>query len=79
MKVRLKPDSLAGLLLACGLCLFLAAPAVAEDLPTAEEVFAKYTAAIGGDALENVKNVASKFTFSAPEMITSFFRSEMLT
>ena len=68
MKVRLKPDSLAGLLLACGLCLFLAAPAVADDLPTAEDLFAKHATAIGGDALGKVKNMAAEFTFSMPTM-----------
>ena len=68
MKVRLKPDSLAGLLLACGLCLFLAAPAAADDLPTAEDLFAKHATAIGGDALGKVKNMAAEFTFSMPAM-----------
>ena len=69
--IRLKPSghhSLSGLLLACGLCLVLAAPATAGDLPSPEELFAKHAAAIGGDAVEEVKNMAAEFTFSMPAM-----------
>jgi outer membrane lipoprotein-sorting protein len=71
MMVRLKPTCLvspASLLLACGLCLFLAVPAPAGDLPAAEELFAKHAAAVGGDALGKVKNMAAEFTFSMPTM-----------
>ena len=55
-------------LLGCGLSLALATPASAGDLPTAEEIFKKHTAAIGGDALTGVKNAAMEFTFSMPAM-----------
>jgi len=71
MMARLKPTCLvspASLLLACGLCLFLAVPAHAGDLPAAEELFAKHAAAVGGDALGKVKNMAAEFTFSMPTM-----------
>jgi len=69
--MRLKPtyrDSRAGLLLACALCLTVAAPALGGDLPSAEEVFAKHTQAVGGDALAKVKNVVAEYTFSMPTM-----------
>jgi hypothetical protein len=65
--IRLKPTpdrSRAGLLLGLGLCLASAVPAPGGDLPPAEEVFARHTAAIGGDALEKVENVAAEYTFS---------------
>lgn len=71
MMVRLKPPCRtlpAGLLLTGGLCLLLAAPAGADDLPAAEDLFAKHAAAIGGDALGKVKNMAAEFTFSMPTM-----------
>ncbi len=58
----------AGLLLAGGLCLILPVPAVAGDLPAAEDLFAKQAAAIGGKALDKVKNMAAEFTFSMPAM-----------
>lgn len=51
-----------------GLCMALALPATAGELPTAEAVFAKYRAAIGGDAVEKVKNAALDFNFSLPGM-----------
>jgi outer membrane lipoprotein-sorting protein len=46
----------------------LAASATAADLPTAEELFAKNAAALGGDALGKVENMAAEFTFSMPTM-----------
>jgi len=67
--IRLKPTpghSRAGLLL--GLALTFAVPARGGDLPPAEEIFAKHTAAVGGDALEKIKNVAAEYTFSMPTM-----------
>ena len=51
-----------------GLCVALALPATAGELPTAEVVFAKYRAAIGGDAVEKVKNAVLDFNFSLPGM-----------
>ncbi len=48
-----------------GLCMALALPATAGELPTADAVFAKYRAAIGGDAVEKVRNAALDFNFSA--------------
>ena len=56
------------ILLTASACLILGVPALADDLPPAEEVFAKHTAAIGGDALERVKNVAAEYAFSMPTM-----------
>lgn len=56
------------LLIVGGLCCALAAPAAAGDLPAAEDLFARSTAAIGGDALEEVKNMAAEFSFSMPAM-----------
>ena len=42
------------------------APVTAGDLPPAEKVLAKYTAAIGGDAVGAVKNMAAEFKFEMP-------------
>jgi hypothetical protein len=60
--------TLEALVLVCGLCLALALPASAGDLPSPEELFAKHTAAIGGDAIDKVENMAVEFTFSMPAM-----------
>ena len=71
MLVRLKSTcrgSHGGLLLAASLSLALATPALAGDLPPVEEVFARHTQAVGGDALGRVKNVAAEYTFSMPAM-----------
>jgi hypothetical protein len=46
----------------------LAVPAFAADLPTADEVFARHRAAIGGDAIDKVKNAAYEFSFTMPSM-----------
>lgn len=51
-----------------GLCIALALPATAGELPTAEAVFAKHRAAIGGDAVDKVRNAALDFNFSMPGM-----------
>ena len=51
-----------------GLCMALALPATAAELPTAEAVFAKHRAAIGGDAVDKVRNAALEFNFSLPGM-----------
>lgn len=51
-----------------GICLAVALPATAAELPTAEAVFAKHRAAIGGDAVDKVKNAAFDFNFSLPGM-----------
>jgi hypothetical protein len=40
----------------------------AAELPTAEAVFAKHRAAIGGDAIDKVKHAAFAFNFSMPGM-----------
>lgn len=56
------------LLVSGGLCLTLATPIISAELPTAEELFARHREAIGGDALDEVKNVVSEFTFSMPAM-----------
>jgi outer membrane lipoprotein-sorting protein len=53
---------------ACALLLAAPGSAVGGDLPSAEEVFARHTEAVGGDALGKVKNVATEFTFSMPSM-----------
>lgn len=44
----------------------LSAPAVAGDLPPAEEVLTKYSEAIGGEALGRVTNMAAEFEFEMP-------------
>ena len=51
-------------------CLVLAAalPAAGAELPTADEVFARYRAAIGGDAIDKVRNAALEFKFTIPSM-----------
>ena len=54
--------------LVAGLCLALAGPALAAELPPVEEIFAKHTAAVGGDAIDEVKTIALEFTFSMAEM-----------
>jgi hypothetical protein len=51
-----------------GLALAAALPAAAADLPTADEVFARHRAAIGGEAIDKVKNAAFEFNFSLPSM-----------
>ncbi len=53
---------------AAGLCMALALPATAGELPSAEAVFAKHRAAIGGDAVDKVRNAALDFNFSLPGM-----------
>ena len=71
MLMRRKPmcrDSRAGLLLACALCFTVTAPVLGGDLPSTEEIFARHTEAVGGDALAKVKNVAAEYTFSMPTM-----------
>jgi hypothetical protein len=58
---------LGGLVLAVALSLgALAIPAVAGDLPPAEKVLAKYTEAIGGEALAKVKNMTAELEFEMP-------------
>ena len=44
----------------------LNAPALANDLPPAEKVLAKYAEAIGGEALAKVKNRAAEAEFEMP-------------
>jgi hypothetical protein len=51
-----------------GLALAAALPAAGAALPTADEVFARYRAAIGGDAVDKVRNAAFEFNFSLPSM-----------
>jgi hypothetical protein len=51
-----------------GLALAAALPAAAAELPTADQVFARYRAAIGGDAVDKVRNAAFEFNFSLPAM-----------
>ena len=63
MMIRTMP-----LLIACAQWCALAAPAAAGDLPAAEDLFAKNAAAIGGDAIKDVKNMAAEFSFSMPGM-----------
>jgi hypothetical protein len=48
--------------------LAVALPATAAELPTAEAVFAKHRAAIGGEAIDKVRNAAFEFNFSLPGM-----------
>lgn len=55
-------------LLLAGFCLAFVAPVAAGDLPAAEDLFAKNTAALGGDALAKVKNMAAEFSFRMPAM-----------
>lgn len=50
------------------LTLAAALPAAAAELPTADQVFARHRAAIGGDAIDKVKNAAFEFSFSMPSM-----------
>lgn len=45
-----------------------AVSAGAAELPTADEVFARHRAAIGGDAVDKVTNAAFEFGFSIPSM-----------
>lgn len=42
--------------------------ASAGDLPSGEEVIAKYVKAVGGDALKKIKNRVTKGIFSLPDM-----------
>ena len=55
--------SMAGLALAAATL-----PAAGAELPTADEVFARHRAAIGGDAIDKVKNAVSEFTFNLSSM-----------
>ena len=64
---RTRRLSLAGLV-ACALGLGPVTPATAADLPKAEEVFARHAEAVGGDAIEKVKNMAAEFTFDMSAM-----------
>ena len=58
-----------GVLAACTLCLGHAANVVARDLPTAEQVFARHTQAIGGsEAIAQIKNMTAEFTYSVPSL-----------
>jgi hypothetical protein len=59
---RMLPHWIAGISLAATL------PAAAADLPTADQVFAQHRAAIGGEAIDKVKNAAYEFSFSMPSM-----------
>jgi hypothetical protein len=43
-------------------------PAAAAELPSADQVFARHRAALGGDAIDKVKNAAYEFSFSMPAM-----------
>jgi hypothetical protein len=67
-KPTISRQSLPGALLACGLCLGLVVPATSGELPTAEEVFAKHTEAIGGDTLDELRNLVTEFTYVMPAM-----------
>jgi hypothetical protein len=51
-----------------GIALLAAFPAAAAELPTADEVFARHRAAIGGDAIDKVRNAAYEFSFTMPSM-----------
>ena len=51
-----------------GLALAAALPAAGAELPTADEVFARHRAAIGGDAIDKVRNAALEFNFAIPSM-----------
>jgi hypothetical protein len=51
-----------------GLALAAALPSAGAELPTADEVFARHRAAIGGAAVDKVRNVAFEFNFSLPSM-----------
>jgi hypothetical protein len=51
-----------------GVALAAAFPADGADLPTADEVFARHHAAIGGDAIDKVRNAAFEFSFTMPSM-----------
>ena len=51
-----------------GLTLAAALPAAGAELPTADQVFARHRAAIGGDAVDKVRNAAFEFDFSLPSM-----------
>jgi hypothetical protein len=54
-------------ILAVGLLLLsLAGSATAGDLPPAEKVLAKFTEAIGGDALDKVENMSAELKFEMP-------------
>lgn len=59
-------STVAATLALSALLLGLAAPALAGDLPAAEEVLAKYTEAIGGEALAKVKNRSAEAEFEMP-------------
>jgi hypothetical protein len=51
-----------------GVALAAAFPAAGAELPTADEVFARHRAAIGGDAIDKVRNAAYEFSFTMPSM-----------
>src|SRR5512139_2202239 len=51
-----------------GLALAVALPAAAAELPTADQVFARHRAAIGGDAIDKVRNAVLEFNFTLPSM-----------
>lgn len=51
-----------------GLALAAALPAAGAGLPTADEVFARHRAAIGGDAIDKVRNAAFEFNFTMASM-----------
>ena len=51
-----------------GVALAAAFPAAGAELPTADEVFARHHAAIGGDAIDKVRNAAYEFSFTMPSM-----------
>jgi hypothetical protein len=53
--------------LTAGLALCAVAASAAE-LPSADEVFAKNRAAIGGDAIDKVRSAAYEFSFNMPSM-----------
>lgn len=51
-----------------GLVLAAALPTAGAELPTADQVFARHRAAIGGDAVDKVRNAAFEFNFTLPSM-----------
>jgi hypothetical protein len=51
-----------------GLALAASLPAAGAELPTADQVFARHRAAIGGDAIDKVRNAAFEFNFALPSI-----------